>query len=381
MHIMKHITLLVLLATVCFKLRAAESTVTLNLEPTPEFPRSSEGSFAALKSGRIIFCYTQFYGGGADHSPARIVRIHSDDRGRSWSAPVTVVENAAANNVMSVSLLRLASGKLAMFYLLKNGWTDCRPHLRVSADEGETWSEARCILEAPGYFVMNNDRVIQTKKGRIIAPLAFHRSRGSDPHSARSFDPRAIAIWLYSDDDGATWTESATWWSMPVESGTGLQEPGIVELADGSLFSWARTDRGAQYGMRSTDHGRTFSVPEPTELKSPVGPASVKRRPGTDDLIAIYNDHSGQFPFPSKKRSPLVAAISRDGGKTWPVRKLIESDPDGFYHYTAIHFTSDAVLLAYCAGDSKVGALNRLRIRRITLDWLVSPQDPPSSKP
>ena len=88
------------------------------------------------------------------------------------------------------------------------------------------------------------------------------------------------------------------------------------------------------------------------------------------DLLALYNDHSGRFPFPPKKRNPFVAAISHDGGRTWPHRRLIESDPDGLYHYTAIHFVGDAVLLGYCAGDSKIGALNRLRIRRVTLDEL-----------
>ena len=351
----------------------AESLITLNVEPTKELPRNSEGSFATLKSGRVIFCYTQFYGGAADESPARIVRIQSDDQGRTWSAPVTVLENIGGDNVMSVSLLRLASGKLALFYLLKNSWIDCRPYMRVSTDEGETWSEPRRILDAPGYFVMNNDRVIQTSKGRLIAPLAFHRSRGSDPHSSRSFDARAIAMWIYSDDEGTTWTESSSWWALPVRSGSGLQEPGIVERVDGSLFSWCRTDQGAQNGFESTDAGRTFSPPVPTEMKSPNGPASIKRLPGSNDLLAIYNDHSGMFPFPPKKRNPFVAAISKDGGKTWPQRKLIESDPEGLYHYTAIHFVGDAMLLGYCAGDSKVGALNRLRIRRITLDWLGQP--------
>ena len=71
------------------------------------------------------------------------------------------------------------------------------------------------------------------------------------------------------------------------------------------------------------------------------------------------------------KRTPLVAALSSDGGKTWPRRKLIEGDPDGWYCYTAIHFVDRAVLVAYCAGDSKVGALNRLRMRRIDLDWFA----------
>jgi sialidase-1 len=350
-----------------------ESIVTLNIEPTKENPRNSEGSFATLASGRVIFCYSQFYGGAADESPARIVRIHSDDQGRTWSAPVTVVENTGGNNVMSVSLLRLASGKLAMFYCIKNSWIDCRPHIRLSTDEGATWSEPRLAQQAPGYFVLNNDRVIQTSKGRIVMPLAFHRSRGTDPHSSKSWDARAIAMWRYSDDEGATWQESASWWAMPVPSGSGLQEPGVVERADGSLFSWCRTDQGAQFGFESKDAGRTWTPPVPTELKSPNGPASIKRLPGGSDLLAVYNDHSGQFPFPPKKRNPFVAAISSDGGKTWPHRKLIESDPDGLYHYCAIHFVGDAVLLGYCAGDSKVGALNRLRIRRINLEWLRTP--------
>jgi sialidase-1 len=349
---------------------ASESVITLNVEPTKEHPRNSEGSFATLTSGRVIFIYSQFYGGAADESPARLVRIHSDDQGRTWSAPVTVVENTGGNNVMSVSLLRLASGKLAMFYCLKNSWLDCRPHMRLSTDDGTTWSDAKLIQQAPGYFVLNNDRVIQLTTGRLIVPLAFHRSRGSDPHSSKSFDARAIAMWIYSDDEGTTWTESSSWWAMPVPSGSGLQEPGVVELADGSIFSWCRTSNGGQYGFRSTDAAKTFSPPEPTEMKSPNGPASIKLLPGSSDLLAIYNDHSGMFPFPPKKRNPFVAAISADGGKTWPQRKLIESDPDGLYHYTAIHFIGDAMLIGYCAGDSKVGALNRLRIRRITLDWL-----------
>ena len=292
----------------------ADNVVTLNVEPSKEHPRNSEGSFATLKDGTIVFVYSQFYGGAADESAAKLVKIESKDQGRTWGKPQVVVENEGGKNVMSVSLLRLASGKLAMFYLIKNSWIDCRPYMRLSIDEGQSWSAARLILDAPGYFVMNNDRVIQTTKGRIIAPLAFHRSRGSDPHSSRSFDARAIDIWIYSDDEGSTWQESASWWAMPVRSGSGLQEPGVVERADGSLFSWARTDLGEQWGFTSSDAGKTWTAPEPTELKSPNGPTSIERLPGSGDLLALFNDHSGTFPFTPKRRTPFVAAISSDGG-------------------------------------------------------------------
>lgn len=131
-----------------------------------------------------------------------------------------------------------------------------------------------------------------------------------------------------------------------------------------------RTDQGAQFYSRSIDGAKTWSLPEKSLLQSPVSPASIKRLPNSKKLLAIFNDHSGKFPFPKNKRTPLVAAISDDNGKTWPQRKLIESDPDGWYCYTAIHFVGNAILLAYSAGDSKTGGLNRLRIRRIDLDWL-----------
>jgi hypothetical protein len=271
---------------------------------------------------------------------------------------------------MSVSLLRLKSGRLALFYLVKNSLHDCRPYIRFSPDEAQTWTEPKLVVQAPGYFVLNNDRVVQLTTGRLIVPVAFHRSKHSDPKDWKSFDGRGIAIWYLSDDEGQTWTEAATWWAAPVHSGAGLQEPGVIELADGKLFSWARTTLGAQYGFTSADRGKTWTAPEPTSLKSPCSPASIKRLPGSSDLLCVYNDHSGDFPFPKNRRTPLVAGISPDGGKTWPVRKMLEPDPDGWYCYTAIHFVDDAVLLGYCAGDKKVGGLNRLRIRRVSLDWL-----------
>jgi hypothetical protein len=245
--------------------------------------------------------------------------------------------------------------------------------MTVSSDEGVTWSAPRLVTEAPGYFVLNNDRVIQTRTGRLIVPLGFHRSRSTqDDQSA--WDSHGITIWEYSDDEGATWEESSTWWGLPVASGSGLQEPGVVPLADGSLFSWCRTDVGRQYGFRSQDDGLTWSPPEPTSLQSPNSPASIKRLPGSTTLVAVYNDHSGRFTFPPRRRAPLAVAFSTDGGRTWKNQQLLESDLAGWYCYTAIHFTSDTMLLAYAAGNDQIGKLSRLRIRRVPLSWLNVPR-------
>ena len=198
--------------------------------------------------------------------------------------------------------------------------------------------------------------------------MAYYRSRGTADDQT-SFDSRGIVLWYYSDDEGSTWHEASSWWGLPVADNGGMQEPGVVQRSDGSLLSWARTGVGCQYVFQSRDGGRSWSAPERSELISPMSPASVKRLPGSPELLAVYNDHSGRFPF-VKRRMPLVAAVSADGGRTWPRRKVLEDDPKGWYCYTAIHFVDDAVLLAYCAGDDKVGGLSRLRIRRLSLSWL-----------
>lgn len=351
----------------------SDNSVVLDINPSPGFPRNSEGAFVTLKNGSILYAYTQFYGGAADLSKARIVAIESRDGGLTWSDPPrTIVENTGTLNVMSVSLLRLANGEIALFYLVTNSYHDLKPWVAFSSDEATTWSGHTLMVTAYGYFVMNNDRVIQLKTGRLIAPVAFHRPimRNGKPDA----DRRGIVIWYLSDDNGRSWRESDYWWALPEpDIQTGMQEPGVVEQADGSLFSWARTNTGVQYGFRSTNGGKTFSPPERTSLVSPASPASIKLIPGSSDLLAVYNDHSGRFPFKEKRRTPLVAAISRDGGRTWPIARMIESDPDGHFCYTAIHFVGRHVLFAYSDGsmtDKTRYGLNPHRIRRVSMDWL-----------
>ncbi|MCK4464874.1 MAG: exo-alpha-sialidase [Bacteroidales bacterium] len=350
--------------------------VVLELDPSENNPRNSEGAFITLSDGTIMFAYTRYYGGARDHSKADIAARYSSDGGNTWTDEDQIlVKNDAEQNVMSVSLLRLQDGRIALFYLRKNGLHDCRLVMKTSSDEGKNWTDAILTIPSPGYFVVNNDRVVQLKSGRIIVPAAYHRRKGEDTHDMKNFDGRATAIYFISDNSGETWRESKSLWTLPVASATGLQEPGIIELNDGRLFSWARTDQGCQYGMWSFDDGDTWSPPQPTQFKSPCSPLSMKRFPNNNHLLAIWNDHSGRFAlYPTQpstaKRTPLVSAISENEGKTWKHFKQIENNPAEGYCYTAIHFVDDSVLLAYCAGGAETkGCLNRLRIRKIKLDW------------
>jgi sialidase-1 len=122
----------------------------LGLTPSADNPRNSEGDFITLKDGRILFVYSHYTAGtGGDHDPAFLAGRYSHDGGMSWTTEdVIVVENEGGMNVMSVSLLRLQNGEIALFYLRKNSTEDCIPMMRISKDEARTWSDPiPCITE------------------------------------------------------------------------------------------------------------------------------------------------------------------------------------------------------------------------------------------
>src|SRR5947207_14465159 len=87
------------------------------LAPAMNNPRNSEGDFIALKSGILMFVYTRFTGGVSDDARADLAAIYSGDGGKTWSLRYEpILENEGKKNVMSVSLLRLPEGEIAMFY-------------------------------------------------------------------------------------------------------------------------------------------------------------------------------------------------------------------------------------------------------------------------
>lgn len=351
---------------------AAPGEMSLQLPPKDGNPRNSEGAMVTLKDGRILLVYTSYYGGRGDHSAADLGACYSADGGRTWGPAEIFLRNEGDWNIMSVSLLRLQDGRIAMVYLVKNEGHDCRPRIRFSSDEARTWSPPVQIIPQRSYNCVNNDRLVQLRSGRLVIPASLHEGdwRGEPPKYF--FRPGTVRFFL-SDDAGATWRQGRGEYRIPLpESRSGLQEPGVVELSDGRLFAWARTDAGCQYGMHSSDGEESWSPPAPTDFIAPCSPMSMKRIPSTGHLLALWNDHSGRFPMtPEKGRQPLVAAVSRDDGRTWENHRQVESDLTRGFHYTAILFSDDNhVLLEYCAGPKKPGnQLGTLRVRRISVQW------------
>ncbi len=366
------------------------------LDPTAQNARNSEGAFLTLNDGRILYAWSKFTSERShDNEPSIIASHISSDGGHTWPDEERILARPerGAHNLMSVSLLRLQNDRILLLYASKThlatGNVRCIPCVRFSDDEGETWSDEKEVTASSDYHVVNNDRLIQLKDGTLIVPVALHRRRlasSGEANGVLGFSYAALIFFFISRDGGETWLESENSFYRCFPGGGGLQEPGVIELSDGRLWAWARNswqqgDAGRrQWQAFSEDGGRIWSEPEPSVFVSPCSPLSMKRIPSTGDLLAVWNDHSGRFPLPPQlnERRPLACAISSDEGATWKHHQLLDDAYEHGFHYIAIHFTDDAVLLAYCAGGPRpeMGWLQRLRIQRIPLTELYAAESP-----
>jgi Neuraminidase (sialidase) len=321
--------------------------------PGPDNPRNSEGDFITLKDDKLLFIYSRYTGtSGADNARAYLAGRISDDGGKTWRPEEEkVIENEGDMNVMSVSLLRMKTGQIGLFYLRKNSTTDCIPMMRISEDEGSSWSAPRPCVLTNGYFVVNNDRVVQLKNGRILIPTGVHRP------ALHGYSEFYTLCTYYSDDHGKTWLKGN---EVPNPDNVLTQEPGVVELENGDILMFIRTNSGAQYTSTSKDKGLTWSSAQRSNIVSPLAPASIERIPSTGDLLLVWNNNGVD-----QKRTPLCLAISKDEGKTWGNVKIIEDDPKGSFCYAAIHFAGDEIFLGYWNRADKNNS--SIDIRRVSL--------------
>ena len=176
-----------------------------------------------------------------------------------------------------------------------------------------------------GWFTRTHP--LELPSGRLLVPMY------SDGYS--------FGIMAISDDGGTTWKGSE-----PIV-GLGAVQPSVVRKNDGTLVAYLRDNGPApQRAMmsESTDDGESWTPARDTDIPNPGSSLEVVRlRNG--HWIMVYNDLE-------RNRYSLVAAVSEDEGKTWPVRRHLEGRPDvettDQYHYPSVmQSRDDAIHVTY----------------------------------
>jgi hypothetical protein len=279
--------------------------------------------------------------------------VFSSDEGESFTDRQVLFELREGDlNYMCVSLLQMQNGDIGLFYGRKfidqSGNIAMDVLLRRSRD-GISWGEPKSCIGRDEYFVYENDRVICTQTGRIIIPLNLHASCGMKATE------KGVSCYFYSDDDGESFKDSGVRISHPSDEPThGLQETGVLEFSDGTLFSYSRTACASQFESFSRDGGMTWSTPRASNVFfSPISPMQtahlqngktvaifnpIPNYPGRDTV----NEPSGRTPF-------MCLVTNGDGSGFWTDKKayLLEDDMKNGYCYASVFAEKDYFLVSY----------------------------------
>lgn len=214
-------------------------------------------------------------------------------------------------------------------------------HLTRRTD-GVSGGPASTLPLPAGSFVRG--QIVLRDDGAWMLPLFLCRTAPGARWTG-SHDVAAVAT---STDGGASWDLSE------VPASTGCVHMTIVPLADRRLAAFFRRRQADfVYRSESIDGGRTWSAPEATDvpnnnssivaialhdgrvalLCNPVSAAdSTARRASLYDELGEENDGrddpTGGVPTVwGVPRAPLTLCVSFDGGRTFPVRRIVEDGP------------------------------------------------------
>lgn len=248
-----------------------------------------------------------------------------------------------------------------------------------SDDDGVTWTEP---VEITSAFEAFREKVqwqviatgpghgIQMENGRLVVPfwMTDYEGRGKISHAAGV---------IYSDDHGQSWQAG----EIAIPKGG---EPNVVQLSDGRVMVTSRNG--------DTRNRRTFAIsPDGVSNWSPPSFFNEILEPGCmAGVISIPGDGSDSKPWllysapntterAHKDRRNVTIYISKDDGKTWPIRKQLFGGPSA---YSDLAVLPDGNILCFYEkgvehrhGDKgRPWAYRYLVVAKFDRDWLVSEQ-------
>lgn len=291
----------------------------------PSLITTAKGTVLAFAEARKNNC--------GDSGDIDLVVKRSSDNGKTWSA-LQIVWNDSTNTCGNPApVIDRTTGQIVLLSTWNLG-TDHekeiiagtskdtrRVYVIFSDDDGLSWSNARQITSDTkkdnwSWYATGPGQGIQISKGdhkgRLVIP-ANHIVSGTKNNYSHA---------IYSDDHGQTWKLGG------VTPSEGLNESTVAELSDGKLMLNMRNSgkpRTRQVSI-SNDGALTWQpVYTDTTLIEPVCEASlISYRAGGKKWMAFSN------PASKTARVMMTVRLSKDNGKTWPLKKVLYTGPSAY---------------------------------------------------
>lgn len=207
----------------------------------------------------------------------------------------------------NINMLVLQSGNVLTIH--RTGTNSSRRFVAyISSDGCKTFKGPYPINEdVNAYRTAMNGKVMQSSSGRIFFV------------SGETEDEANGALWIYySDNGGVLWKKSRSEFNYQT-TGLNIQEGSVVELGNGLLRMYARTDSGFLLYSESTDNGKTWTMDlKESNFVSVVSAFNVTKDAATGAIYFAweYNNicDSEAIQYP---RTRVGLAVSYDNAATW----------------------------------------------------------------
>ncbi len=338
---------------------------------------------ATQKGTLLAFCEGR-KASRSDSGDIDLLVKRSADGGKTWSRQQTVWDDGANTCGNPCPVVDQATGTIWLpmtwnhgqdteSQIKQNTGKDTRRvFITHSNDDGRTWAtpreitadvkrpEWRWYATGPGVGIQLTQGAW---KGRLLIPCDYSVVLPNNPDGYCSHV-------IFSDDHGLTWR-------LGGEIRPAVNECQVVELTNGTLLINMRNSdrsRTSRAIATSTDGGMTWSsVRHDPALVEPICQASLVR------CTAQPQDSGNRLLFSnpghaeSGKRLDMTIRMSEDGGKTWPVSRVLWPGPAAYSCLAAMPEGSIACLFE--AGEKH--PYERIVLARFERAWLVGADGPP----
>lgn len=248
----------------------------------------------------------------------------SEDGGSTWGDVITISKPGFQTGGLTVNG---RSGDIIAFVEAEH--PPAKISIFRSQDDGRSWKMQRAEIapdaegNAPSMHMNEHGITLWygKYKGRLIRPTRFYAGKND-----RSLWPKHYTNAIYSDDGGESWKTSAPF------PGNGTGEATLAELSDGTIYynsrrHWAPEGDNPRrrWVAWSDDGGQTWRDMEMCAAL-PDGPQDTNygcmgglvRLPVAGRDVLIYSNCESP-----KGRHHGTVWASFDGGKTWPIKRLV----------------------------------------------------------
>ena len=334
----------------------------------PEQPQHVHGSsLVALPNGDLLACW--FQGSGERTADdVRIMGARFKKATKDWSKPFLMADTYQLPDCNPVLFLNTRN-KLFLVWIAVQAhrWECSLLKYRTSTDyekEGApVWNWQENILLAPGdsfaietaakfkqlppvsgasgsYAPSYDKMVVEAAQDFAkrstgwmtrIKPLVLSGGRILLPLYSDGFNLSIVAL---SDDDGTTWRPG-----LPIV-GRGNVQPALVQKKNGHVFAFMRDNGDAPARVQqseSADGGISWSAAEKTTIPNEASVELIVMKDGRWAYLGNDEDDG---------RYRLSLYLSADEGKTWPVKRIVETAErdKGRFSYPCLIQTRDGML-------------------------------------